>query len=82
MENIVKNNLLDFAQSCKILNTNRHGFTSGKSTSTKLLKCLYEWNYAYESNYKTDVIYIDFHKAFDTVLHNLLRNKLLQYNYC
>ena len=82
MESIVKNNLLDFAQSCKILYTNQHGFTSDKSTSTQLLECLYKWNYAYESKYKTDVTYIDFRKVFDTVPHNLLRNKLLQYNYC
>ena len=79
---MVKNNLLNFTQSCKILDTNYHGFTSGKLTSTQLLACLYKWNYAYEFNYKTDIIYIDFRKAFDTVPHNLLRNKLLQYNYC
>ena len=82
MESIVQNNLLDFAQSYKTLDTNQHGFTLGKSTSTQLLECLYEWNYAYESNYKTNVIYINFRKAFDTVPHNLHKNKLLLNNYC
>ena len=40
MESIVKNKLLDLAQSCKILVTNQHSFTPGKSTSTQLLDCL------------------------------------------
>ena len=82
MESLVKNNLLDFAQSCKILDINQHGFTSDKSTSTQLLECLYEWNYTYESTNKADVIYIDFCQTFDTVPHNLLRKKLLHNSYC
>ena len=53
-----------------------------KSTSTQSLECLYEWNYVYESNDRTDIIYIDFRKAFDPVPQNLLGNKLLKYNYC
>ena len=40
MESIVKNNLLDFAQSLKILDANQHDLTSGKSTSTRVLECL------------------------------------------
>ena len=82
MESIVRDSLLAHAHAYNILDPNQHGFTPGRSTTTQLLECLYDWHVAADSNFKTDVVYIDFRKAFDSVPHNLVRTKLMQYNYC
>lgn len=62
-----------------IISTKQHGFFGGRSTTTNLN--LYV-NYILNSmNEGRDVhaIYTDFSKAFDTVDHNILINKLNQY---
>ena len=68
---------------------NHHGFVKGRSTLTNLI---FHRNFISETlNYRkckpeevkqVDSVYIDFAKAFDTVNHNLLINKLSKFGLC
>ena len=49
------------------------------SCVTQLLHVLEEWSKALDSQQSIDVIYLDFRKAFDTVAHARLANKLYAY---
>ena len=58
----------------------QYGFISGRSTVLQLIKILDEWtSEMHKANY-TDVIYMDFQKAFDTVPHTRLISKLKSFN--
>jgi ribonuclease P/MRP protein subunit RPP40 len=50
-----------------------------KSTTTHLLECCLDWNLALRSRKAVDVIYLDFAKAFDSVVHSKLVAKLNSY---
>ena len=57
----------------------QHGFLPGKSCVSNLLECM---NIVYEilnENDTADILYLDFQKAFDTVPHKRLLNKLRAY---
>ena len=58
------------------INKCQHGFTRGRSTETQLLSVLNDINVALDNGIQTDVIYLDFSKAFDSVSHQLLTHKL------
>jgi hypothetical protein len=66
-EHIFKNNL-----TCK----EQHGFRSGRSTTTNLLEALNIWTEALSHNIPMDIIFLDYAKAFDTVPHKRLINKI------
>jgi hypothetical protein len=82
METIVRNNMMMHAQSNNIISGSQHGFLPSRSTSTQALESMFDWCSAVELGYYTDVIFIDFKKAFDSVPHAKLRMKLKSYNYC
>jgi ribonuclease P/MRP protein subunit RPP40 len=50
-----------------------------KSTTTHLLACCFDWNVALRSRRAVDLIYLDFAKAFDSVVHSKLLAKLASY---
>ncbi|XP_076058549.1 uncharacterized protein LOC143035563 [Oratosquilla oratoria] len=60
----------------KVLNYCPHGFQSGRSCLTQLLKYFQDLEDAIEAKEDADVIYLDCKKAFDTVPHQRLFNKL------
>ena len=64
---------------CNKLSSAQHGFLSGKSTTTQLVQYVDSLLESLENCNQSDVIYIDFAKAFDSVPHNLLINKLKCY---
>ena len=61
-----------------IHNTTRkqHGLLSKKSTTSNLLEALNDWTIHLTNKQSTDVAYFDFSKAFDTVSHVKLFEKL------
>ena len=73
-ERCVLNRLLPHISPC--LFNMQHGFLKGLSCTTQLLQVLHELGRALDSGLETDVIYLDFSKAFDSVCHAKLLSKL------
>ncbi len=65
-----------------LLHPLQHGFLKGKSTITQLLSVYEEIEKSLDGNIQTDVIFLDFSKAFDTVSHILLIHKLTSFGVC
>ena len=62
-----------------VLNRQRisqHGFLAEKSTISNLVSFTKYVVNSIEAGYQVDVIYTDFSKAFDKVVHNILIGKL------
>ena len=54
----------------------QHGFQQKASCISQLLECMENWTQNLDKKLETDIIYLDFAKAFDTVPHNRLLSKL------
>jgi len=76
METIIKENLVKFWEDNDTFCKEQHGFTRGKSCLTNLLETLENWTRALDEGYGLDVIYLDYRKAFDSVPHRRLLEKL------
>jgi hypothetical protein len=77
METIVKDEILQFLLEQGKISDHQHGFLSKRSTQTQLLECLNEWTRHIDAKDCVDVLYIDIAKAFDTVPHSILMQKLI-----
>ena len=62
-----------------LLSKQQHGFLAKRSTITQLLDCCKDWMQNINRNSQTDIIYLDFAKAFDSVVHSKLLLKLERY---
>ena len=62
-----------------LLSKEQFGFTIGKSCVTQLLVTLQDWRVKLDEKIPVDAVYLDLRKAFDTVPHNRLINKLAGY---
>ena len=78
-EKIVKKRVINFWQSLGIFNPIQFGFLEGKSTVTQLLTCYNDWASSRNKSTPTDVVFLDFTKAFDSVPHERLLLKLKGY---
>jgi len=76
MESIIRDDTVSFLESSKKLNRYQHGFTRKRSCLTNLLESLEVWTQALDEGYGVDVIFLDYRKAFDSVPHKRLREKL------
>ena len=74
MERYIYNNVFKVVE--PIINTNQHGFMNGKSCTTQLLTVYDEIGKHLDEGKRTDMIFLDFSKAFDSVDHNMLIHKL------
>ena len=75
MEHILFHSIMDHVQHNNILIDNQHGFKSGFSCQTQLISLVEDISHAMDNGLQTDVILLDFSKAFDTVPHIRLLNK-------
>ena len=81
MESIIKQKMLDYLLKYNLISKHQHGFLSRHSTCTQLLECVNDWTMAINNSYRTDVAYIDFSKAFDSVCHSKLLYKLESFGF-
>jgi hypothetical protein len=81
MESIINDKITVFLKTHNLIHKNQHGFMKNKSCSTQLVKCKNIWSKFLDSHIPTDIIYIDFSKAFDSVVHSKLLEKLKAYSF-
>ncbi len=80
MERIVRNEMLSYLLSRKLISEKQHGFLAKRSTGTQLLECTNLWTkYIDREKLCLDVVYLDYAKAFDSVSHEKLLEKLKGY---
>ncbi|MEM7557303.1 MAG: reverse transcriptase family protein, partial [Cyanobacteria bacterium P01_A01_bin.84] len=76
MGKLVRESLIKFQESNRLITIHQHGFRSKRSTVTQLLECVNDWTSFVDQGQSVDVVYLDFAKAFDTVSHPKLLFKL------
>ena len=79
MEAAVREHVVEHLNRNALLSTDQYGFRSGRSCVTQLLVALDEWTQGLDEGVSTDVIYLDYRKAFDTVPHRRLLRKIEAY---
>ncbi len=60
----------------------QHGFVKGKSCCTQMLEMYHRIGRHLDTGGQSDVIYLDFSKAFDSVCHKYLLHKLQSFGFC
>lgn len=76
LEGIIKDHITKYLNTNNSITSSQHGFVKGKSCLTNLLEYLTFVQKCVDNNKPVDVIYLDFQKAFDTVPHMRLVDKL------
>ena len=66
-------------QTAQYLYLSQQGFLRRRSCDTQLLSVLHIIGQSFDENIQTDVIYLDFTKAFDSVAHKILLHKIASY---
>ena len=79
MEHIVTKHIMKHLESNNILYNLKHGFRAKRSTQTQLLTFVQDLYKNLRDKKQTDVIVMDFAKAFDKVPHKKLISKLREY---
>jgi hypothetical protein len=79
LESIVRNRIMRHLNENNMLSDQQYGFRNHRSTTLQLLRVLDNWSRILDEGQGLDVIYLDFRKAFDTVPHSRLAQKLKAY---
>ena len=79
MESVIHDQLMTYLHDHNLLSKAQHGFLTRKSTGTNLLSCLHDWQFSLKNKRSIDIIYIDFKKAFDSLVHSKIIAKLSAY---
>ena len=80
MEKHIQKCLLKHLQEHSPISDNQWGFSKGKSTTGALLTAVDNWHRSLESGNDVCAVFFDLRKAFDSVPHKLLLNKLVEIN--
>jgi len=81
LESIIRQHILTHLKQNSIIGECQHGFLPKHSTITQLISCLDDWTKIVDQNNTVDVIYLDIAKAFDSVSHTKLIQKMTVYGF-
>jgi len=79
MEGILRDELMGYFYSNKLISNQQYGFIKKRACVTNLLECQNMVSRSLRDGNSVDVLYTDFFKAFDKVSHNKLIHKLKAY---
>ncbi len=79
MEKIIKEQIVDYLTFNNLFSPDQYGFRHQRSCLQQLLEALEDWTAYLDNGDHVDIIYFDFAKAFDSVPHKRLLNKLRLY---
>ena len=78
MESIIKGILCSSLLADGRITKQQHAFIIKHSTTTNQLESTYDWTISLNNRTPVDALYIDFSKAFDSVVHSKHTHKLRQ----
>ena len=78
-ERLIHHQLYNYLQKHNILNSTQFGFRPGLSTQDVLVSLVEEWREALDQDTLVGALLLDMSKAFDTVNHSILLQKLSRY---
>ena len=78
-EKIVRDAIVKNLEEQGLISKSQHGFRGGRSCTTQLLEVMEIWTGWFDKGLPWDSIYTDFAKAFDSVPHQRLLNKIHAY---
>jgi hypothetical protein len=76
MESIIKIQVVSYPVGKNLISKHQHAFIMHHSTSTNLLQSTQDWLVSLNSHSCTYVVYIDFSKAFDSIVISKMLTKL------
>lgn len=78
-EKVITSRLVSFLENKNLLTDSQHGFRAGRSTETAILQFTKNVYQSLEKKHYLIGIFLDLSKAFDTLNHKILLNKLSHY---
>ena len=79
LESFIRDQIQDYMEKNNFITSCQHGFRKHRSCVTQLLEVMNDLTNFHENSDSIDIIYMDFAKAFDSVPHKRLINKLKSY---
>ena len=80
MESVLRDRLINYLSHNNLISSQQFGFVKGRSATLQLVGLLDDMLKFLDNGSQVDILYTDFEKAFDKIPHQLLLQKLCNYD--